>query len=72
MFGHALLLTRQADEMGQPEYTLEPARPPCAEAFSEKLKPSDWMNCDLRRRSRRSSGGPAYGPGPGCADCSLR
>ena len=23
VFGHALLLTRQADEMGQPEYSLE-------------------------------------------------
>ena len=30
VFGHAFLLTRQADEMGQPEYTLEArATPPC-------------------------------------------
>ena len=34
VFGHSFLLTRQSDEMGQPEYTLEARPTPRAEAFS--------------------------------------
>ena len=39
VFGHSFLLTRQSDEMGQPEYTLE-ARSPRAEASASARKPS--------------------------------
>ena len=60
VFGHAFLLTRQADEMGQPEYTLEARANPRAEAFS----PGE------RRRGEPTAPTPkergANSPGPHC------
>ena len=40
VFGHSFLLTRESDEMGQPEYTLEAHANPPREAFSADGAPS--------------------------------